>query len=95
MSTAARTAKGTLLSAFGFWRPLGSASESPWQVLFRMDNVEPDDSQNGNQRRYIAGTMWDLSSRTSVTLDVQTLSFRNGLPGTNTRTYFLHFIASF
>ena len=91
----ARTAKGTLVSAFGFWRPLGSAAESPWQVLFRMDNVEPDDSQNGNQRRYIAGTMWDLSSRTSVTLDVQTLSFRNGLPGTNTRTYFLHFIANF
>lgn len=92
---AARTAKGNLVSAFGFWRPLGTAAESPWQVLFRMDNVDPDDSQNGNQRRYIAGTMWDLSSRTSVTLDVQTLSFRNGLPGTNTRTYFLHFIANF
>jgi hypothetical protein len=86
---------GNLISAFAFVRPLGPASQSPWSVLFRVDNVEPDDSKTGNQRRYIAGTTWDFSSRTSVTLDVQTLSFLNGLSGTNTRTYFLHFIANF
>jgi hypothetical protein len=86
---------GNLLSAFAFVRPLGPASQSPWSLLFRVDNVEPDDSKSGNQRRYIAGTTWDFSTRTSVTFDVQTLSFLNGLSGTNTRTYFLHFIANF
>jgi hypothetical protein len=90
-----RTVTGNLVSAFAFWRPLGPASQSPWSVLFRADNIEPDDSRSGNQRRYIAGTTWDFSSRTSVTFDVQSLSFRNGLQGTNTRTYFLHFIANF
>jgi hypothetical protein len=57
--------------------------------------VKPDDTQEGTQRRYIIGTTWDFSSRTSVTFDVQSLSFRDGLAGTNTRTYFLHFIANF
>lgn len=90
-----RTVTGNLVSAFAFVRPLGPASQSPWSLLFRVDNVEPDDSKTGNQRRYIAGTTWDFSTRTSVTLDVQTLSFLNGLSGTNTRTYFLHFIANF
>ena len=91
----ARTVNGNLVSAFAFWRPLGTQAQSPWSVLLRVDNVEPDDSKPGNQRRYIAGTTWDFSTRTSATFDVQTLSFRDGLSGTNTRTYFLHFIANF
>ena len=90
-----REVTGTLMSAFAFWRPLGPAAASPWQVLARVDNVKPDDAASGTQRRYIVGTSWDLSSRTSVTFDVQSLSPRNGLSGTASRTYFLHFIANF
>ena len=91
----AREVTGSLISNFAFWRPLGPASSSPWSVLYRFDIVEPDDTRSGEQRRYIVGTTWDFSSRTSVTFDVQTVSFRDGLVGTNTRTYFLHFIANF
>ena len=65
------------------------------QVLARIDNIKPDDASSGTQRRYIVGTSWDLSTRTSVTFDVQSLSPRNGLSGTASRTYFLHFIANY
>ncbi len=91
-----RTVTGNLVSAFAFWRPFASPSQtSPWSLVFRVDNIEPDDTNDGSQRRYIVGTTWDFSRRTSVTFDLQTLSFRNGLPGTNTRTVFLHLIANF
>jgi hypothetical protein len=90
-----REVTGALTSAFAFWRPLGPASSSPWSVLARVDDIKPDDASSGTQRRYIVGTSWDISSRTSVTFDVQSLSPRNGLSGTASRTYFLHFIANF
>jgi hypothetical protein len=91
-----RTVTGNLISTFAFWRPFASPTTySPWTVLARVDHVTPDDTSDGFQRRYIVGTTWDLNRRTSVTFDVQSLSFRDGLPGTNTRTYFLHLIANF
>jgi hypothetical protein len=91
-----RTVTGNLTSVFAFWRPLASAStSSPWSLLGRLDHIKPDDAAPGTQRRYIVGTTWELSSRTSVTLDVQSLSPRNGLSGTASRTFFLHFIANY
>ena len=92
---ATRDVTGNLTSVFAFWRPLGPASSSPWSVLGRIDDVKPDDDASGTQRRYIVGTTWDLNSRTSVTFDVQSLSPRNGLAGTPSRTFFLHFIANY
>ena len=90
-----RDVTGALTSAFAFWRPLGPASSSPWSLLARVDNIKPDDSAPGDQRRYIVGATYDLSSRATVTFDVQSLGPRNGLAGTQSRTYFLHFIANF
>ncbi len=90
-----RTVTGNLTSVFAFWRPLGPASSSPWSLLTRVDDIKPDDAASGTQRRYIAGTSWDISSRTSVTFDVQSLSPRNGLSGSASRTFFLHFISNF
>lgn len=92
---ATRDVNGNLTSVFAFWRPLGPASSSPWSVLGRVDDIKPDDDASGTQRRYIVGTTWELNSRTSVTFDVQSLSPRNGLSGTPSRTYFLHFIANY
>jgi hypothetical protein len=91
-----RTMTGNLTSVFAFWRPLatGTAS-SPWSLLARVDDIKPDDASSGTQRRYIVGTTWELSSRTSMTLDVQSLSPRNGLTGTSTRTFFFHLISNF
>lgn len=91
-----RTVTGNLISAFAFWRPLASAaSSSPWSLLARVDDIKPDDTASGTQRRYIIGTAWDLGARTSVTFDVQSLSPRNGLSGNASRTFFLHFISNF
>lgn len=90
-----RTVTGNLTSVFAFWRPLGPATRSPWSLLGRVDDIKPDDAAPGTQRRYIAGTSWDISSRTSVTFDVQSLSPRNGLSGSASRTFFLHFISNF
>jgi hypothetical protein len=90
-----REVTGNLTSVFAFWRPLGPATSSPWSVLARIDDIKPDDAASGTQRRYIVGTSWDLSSRTSVTFDVQSLSTRNGLISTPSRTFFLHFIANY
>ena len=90
-----REVTGNLTSVFAFWRPLGPATSSPWTVLARVDDIKPDDAASGTQRRYIVGTSWDLSSRTSVTFDVQSLSTRNGLSSTPSRTFFLHFIANY
>jgi hypothetical protein len=87
---------GHLTSVFAFWRPLATASRtSPWSLLGRIDNVRPDDISEASQRRYFVGTQWNLSSRTSVTFDVQSLFPRNGHTATPTRTYFLHIIANY
>lgn len=95
VAPATRTVTGNLTSVFAFWRPLGPASSSPWSLLARVDDVKPDDAASGTQRRYIVGTTWELSTRTSVTFDVQSLSPRNGLSGVPSRTFFLHFIANY
>ena len=90
-----REVTGNLAAAFAFWRPLGPASSSPWSLLARVDHITPDDASSGTQRRYIVGTTYDLSSRASVTFDVQSFGPRNGLAGTQSRTFFLHFIANY
>ena len=95
LAPSTRTATGNLTSVFAFWRPLASATASPWSLLARVDDIKPDDDASGTQRRYIIGTAWDLGTRTSITFDVQSLSPRNGLSGAASRTFFLHFIASF
>jgi hypothetical protein len=90
-----REVTGNLAAAFAFWRPLGSASSSPWTLLARVDHIKPDDDAPGTQRRYIVGTTYDLSPRATVTFDVQSFGPRNGLAGTQSRTFFLHFIANY
>jgi hypothetical protein len=91
-----RTVTGTLTSLFAIVRPLAKPTQSsPWWLVLRADDTKPDDARDGTQRRYLVGTSWDLSSRTSVTFDVQSVSPRNGLSGTPSRTWYLHFISNF
>lgn len=91
-----RDVTGHLTSVFAFWRPLATASRtSPWSLLARVDDVKPDDISEASQRRYFVGTQWNLSSRTSVTFDVQSLTPKNGHNTVPSRTYFLHIIANY
>jgi hypothetical protein len=91
-----RDVTGQLTSVFAFWRPLASGSRtSPWSLLARVDDVTPNDVSDASQRRYIVGTMWNVSSRTSVTFDVQSLFPKGGHSAVPSRTYFLHIIANY
>lgn len=92
-----RSVTGSLGSFFAFVRPamFAGATRSPWQLLARVDQYDPDVDVPGTKRRYIVGSMWELNSRTSVTFDVQSVTFRGGQSGANSRTYFLHVISSF
>lgn len=94
----ATTVTGNLTSYFAFVRPgmfASGATTSPLSLLARVDAVEPNSDAAGTQRRYVVGAMWDLSSKTSVSVDVQSVNFRNGLSGSPSRTFFLHIIANF
>ena len=87
---------GHLTSAFAFWRPLATSSQSsPWVLLGRVDDIRSDDISDASQRRYFVGTTWEFSSRTSVTFDVQSVFPKNGLSGVPSRTFFLHLISNF
>jgi hypothetical protein len=57
--------------------------------------VKADDITDAAQRRYFVGTQWNLSSRTSVTFDVQSLIPKGGHTSVPSRTYFLHIIANY
>jgi hypothetical protein len=96
VSPTTRDVTGHLTSVFAFWRPFSTASErSPWSLLARVDDVKPDDITDASQRRYIVGTSWDISSRTSVTFDVQSLFPKGGASTVPARTFFLHIIANY
>lgn len=91
-----RDVTGELTSVFAFWRPFATASRtSPWSLLGRVDDLKPDNATDAAQRRYFVGTSWDLSSRTSVTFDVQSLFPKNGFNSVPSRTLFLHIISNF
>ena len=96
-SPTATTVTGNLTSTFAIFRPVmvAGASRSPWSIVLRADAFRPDNTVDGAQRRYIVGSTWDLNPRTSITFDVQSLGFRNGLAGTASRTYFLHLVSNF
>jgi hypothetical protein len=88
---------GELATVFAIFKPamFVGASSSPWSIVLRADDFRPDDTLDGTRRRYIVGSMWELNSRTSVTVDVQSVGFRDGLAGSASRTWFLHFISNF
>jgi hypothetical protein len=92
------THTGSLTSLFAIVRPFayaGANRNSPFWLVLRADQVTPDVDASGNQRLYIAGVSWDLSARTSVTLDAQSAYPRQGLAAPDTRTVYLHLIANF
>jgi hypothetical protein len=97
VTPASTTATGSLATVFAILKPtvLAGAESSPWSIVLRADDFQPDNDIAGTKRRYIVGSMWNLSSRTSMTLDLQSVSFRNGLGGNASRTFFLHLIANF
>lgn len=89
---------GTLFSAFAIVRPLeiaNPATRSPLGGVVRYDRFRFNDDAGPASRLLIAGLLWDLTSRVSMALDYQQSLPRDGAPGTPTKTWFAHFMASF
>jgi hypothetical protein len=88
----------TLVSAFAVVRPLEivtPGTRSPLAAVVRYDRARFNDESGPAQRLIIAGLIWDVTSRLSMAADYQQLLPRDGAPGTDTKTWFMHFIASF
>lgn len=89
---------GTLVSAFAVARPaewLRPGRTSRLALLGRYDRFRFDDDAAPASRLIIAGLIWDLDRRLSLAADYQQLLPRDGAAGTDTKTWFLHAVASF
>jgi hypothetical protein len=88
----------TLVSAFAVVRPfeiIAPEQRSPLAAVVRYDRARFNDETGPAQRLIIAGLIWDITSRLSMAADYQQLLPRDGAPGTDTKTWFTHFVASF
>lgn len=88
----------TLVSAFAVVRPmeiLTPAARSPLAAVVRYDRARFNDDTGPAQRLIIAGLIWDITSRLSMAVDYQQLLPRDGATGTDTKTWFTHFVANF
>ena len=88
---------GTVMSGYALFRPLrGTASKvHPLSVLARFDRVTTSTESDASYDFVIAGLVWDLSTRLSMSLDYQEATSREGSPVAPTRTWFAHFVARF
>jgi len=89
---------GTLFSAYSVVRPFQIAdakSTIPFGIVGRYDRVKPNTSRDGHYNVLIAGLIWDLSKRSSISLDYQEQTPHSGAVIAATKTYFLHLVANF
>jgi hypothetical protein len=89
---------GTLLSAFAIVRPFelaNPATRSRLAAVARYDRFRFNDEAGPASRLIIAGLIWDLTSRVSMAADYQQSLPRDGAPGSPTKTWFAHLVASF
>jgi hypothetical protein len=89
---------GTLVSAFAIVRPvewLQTGRTSRLALLGRYDRFRFVDDAAPASRLIIAGLVWDLDRRLSLAADYQQLLPRDGAAGSDTKTWFLHAVATF
>jgi hypothetical protein len=89
---------GTLVSAFAIVRPvewLQTGRTSKLALLGRYDRFRFVDDAAPASRLIIAGLIWDLDRRLSLAADYQQLLPRDGAPGSDTKTWFVHALATF
>jgi hypothetical protein len=88
----------SLVSAFAIARPfewLSPGQTSKLALMGRYDRFRFNDDTGPASRLIIAGLIWDLDRRLSLAADYQQLLPRDGAPGADTKTWFLHAVASF
>ena len=93
-----RTRTGNLISAFGTVRPLeliDRSKRSPLGLIGRYDRFKVDADADAQNEVAILGAIWDLNDRVSLALDHQAMKPTGGSTTPATRTFFLHWTASF
>jgi hypothetical protein len=89
---------GTLASAYALVRPLmfrDAAVVHPLSLMARYDRVITNTDKDARYDVIIAGIIWDLSSKASVSFDYQETNPVRGAPIATSKTYFAHFVARF
>ena len=89
---------GTLTSAYALIRPVvlfNSAKSHPLSIIGRWDrNIANRDTEDAWDF-FVAGAVWDLSSKASVSLDYQESMPARGEPVAPSKTWFFHVVARF
>ena len=89
---------GRLVDGFIVVRPLNFSNlkaKSPLGIVARLDRFTPNSGSGGTLNFVVAGLIWDLTSRASVSLDYQEQTPHSGLVAAATKTTFLHLVANF
>ena len=93
-----RDRTGNMMSVFAVARPaelLGSAGRSRLGLVARLDRFTPDTEADPSSRFLILGATFDLNDRTAIAIDYQGVTPIDNPSATATRTWFLHWTASF
>ncbi len=89
---------GRLVAGYAVLRPLhfsDTKAGSPLGVVARWDRFKPNTSAAAFSNIIIAGLIWDLNARSSLSLDYQEQTPHFGPVLGTSKTYFLHLVANF
>jgi hypothetical protein len=84
---------GRLYDGFVIVRPtdfVNPDASSSLGAVFRWDHFTPDTGTDGYTQFVLAGIFWEPTRKTSLALDYQRAEPKNGLSGSATETWFLH-----
>jgi hypothetical protein len=89
---------GRLISGFAILRPfqiLNEQSTFPLGIIGRWDRFKPNKDAAPYSNTVIAGVIWDVNKRTSLSLDYQEQTPHGGPVVAPSKTYFLHLVANY
>jgi hypothetical protein len=89
---------GTLASVYAIVRPfmlMNAEKRHPLSLIGRWDRVTTNDDTDAAYDFFVAGAIWDFTSRASISLDYQETTAARGNPIAHARTWFAHFVARF
>src|SRR5687768_179380 len=89
---------GRLIAGFTVVRPFqffNERSTVPLGLVARLDRFKPNRDAAAYSNTVIAGLIWDLNKRTSLSLDYQEQTSHNGPVVPNSKIYFLHLVANY
>jgi hypothetical protein len=90
--------EGELYSAFAIARPLewrSDAAPSPFGILFRWDQFAPDRDASGKLRNFVGGVFVEPTRNTALALDYQRAEPVDGLGGTTSERWYVHWQVTF